>query len=151
VAVVVAFNAAGLYLPSSDFRERRRTQFAGESASLRFLEQNGVRAAWGHFFFVYPLNFLSRETIRAVPYQRDTDHYSYGRRLPASPVPWALVSRIDGELEAWAARAGVPGRVTAFEAGYRVFLPEPNPYWQEPPARTQARLLVAFDEAREIP
>lgn len=151
VAVVVAFNAAGLYLPSSGFRARRQAQFAGESASLRFLEKNGVRAAWGHFFFVYPLNFLSRETIRAVPYQRDTDHYGYGRRLPASPVPWALVSRIDGELEAWAGRAGVPGRVTAFEAGYRVFLPEPNPYWREPPARTQARLLFAFDGARGIP
>lgn len=143
LGAVLAFNAMGLRLPGSPYRESLRHSGQAEAKVLTFLEQNHVEVVWGHAFWTFPLNFLSHERIRAVPYQTAADHFYYGQRLPVRPRPWALYSVIPGEVEEWAERAKVSGTVLDFGYEHRLFLPSPNPPSSEPLSRTQTRLLAS--------
>lgn len=148
LGVVLVFNLIGLRPPGSPYREQLRKTGLAERRVLSLLKENRVEVVWGHVFWIYPLNFLSRGTIRAVPYQVAADHYRYGQRLPKGARPWALYSTIPGELEAWSARANLRGTLHDLDDGQFVFLPVPNPPSLEPLPETQAKLFAAVPPPR---
>ena len=84
--------------------------------------------------YTYPINFLSRERILALPC--GPDHYDYrGHRPPKRLYRWALVSVWPEELEKWAARAGVSGSVELAAPQRAVLVLAQNP--ADPAAQEQ--------------
>ena len=99
-----------------------------------------VRWVCGEYWTVYPVNFLSGERIRAVPFQRLFDFYGYGRTLPAAAGKLALLGRDGKDLAGWAARAGLPGRPVPAAPGYVAILEAED---SESSQRRLARLIAA--------
>ncbi len=125
VLLVLAFNFSVYSLPGTPQRLRWQANSKRDSALIAALRQNGVELVYGNYWIVYPLNFLTRETIRGIPAQAHDDHYGYATRLDWNARRWAVVSGDRLELEAWAAELGWGGRI--LEAGCFVFLPSRNP------------------------
>jgi hypothetical protein len=125
VLLVLAFNFVVYSLPGTPQRLRWQANQKRDSALIAALRQNEVELVYGNYWVVYPLNFLTRETIRGIPAQAWDDHYGYAARLDWTARRWAVVSGYRLELEAWAADLGWSGRI--LEAGSFVFLPSRNP------------------------
>lgn len=123
VCVVLLFNLSGYYWPWTEQRRVWAENRRGDERLLAFVESNGIAWICGGYWTVYPFNFLSRASITAVPYERQFDFYDLSRKLPAR-AHGALVSNDPHDLEAWAHRAGLSGRVSAVRPGYFVFVPD---------------------------
>ncbi|HVT59276.1 MAG TPA: hypothetical protein VHR45_12845 [Thermoanaerobaculia bacterium] len=143
VAIVV-FNLAGACLPWTESRHRLAANAVYDQQLLAYLETQRVGAIAGSFWRVYPINFLSRERILAIPMQEGHDHYRVAEKLPASPLRWALVARNRRELAVWAGHAGLRGSFRTVSPLACVFLPDPNPP-AGTPAEFQLRLKVAYN------
>jgi 4-amino-4-deoxy-L-arabinose transferase-like glycosyltransferase len=145
-AAVLLFNATAYHWPGRDSREAWRAEARHDDQLVAWLRSHGVTAVFGGYWTSYPINFLSREEILALPCA--SDHYDYGgRRPPGRLYRWALVSARPAELERWAARAGLAGSPHLVAPGRGVFLPAGNP--ADPAA--QERLLERLEETCEIP
>ena len=138
---VIAFNVSGYFLPGGATRraweERRRTA----DELVAFLHAHQIEVLCGSYWVVYPVNFLSRETIRAIPYEAhpDFDPLGYAETLPARPQRLALYSQSRKGVETWARSAGIPGSVAAIGPHAFVLLPAVNPI-PEPAPEFLARL-----------
>ncbi len=102
-------------------------------ADQRLLEQLAARhvdMVLGSYWMVYPLAYLSGGTVRGVPCELQADPYSQ-RQAAQRQVPrrWALVSGwwTRGELEQWAAAAGLEGRVESVADRYALLVPDNLP------------------------
>lgn len=145
-SVVLVFNLSGYYWPGTSERKLWERNARHDDRLLAFLDAERVRWVCGNYWLVYPLNFLSRERIRGVPYQRHFDFYEYGKRLPADAGKVALLTSTPEELRGWTERAGLTGRVVEVAPGYYfAFLPDVNP----PRGRSSQELLAIL--ARSAP
>lgn len=142
-AAILVFNLAAAPLPGTAKRQLLTARAVHDQQLLALLETQRVGAVAGSFWRVYPINFLSRERIRAIPMQQEDDYYRVAERLPASPLRWALVAANEQELSAWAAHAKLQGSSRCVAADYCVFLPDPNPPGASP-AQFNLRLRAAY-------
>ena len=139
-AVVVGFHLSGYYWPWTKERREWAQHQRDDRVLLAFLRANGVQWVCGEYWTVYPINFLSGERIRAVPFQRLFDFYGYGRTLPASAGKLALLGRDGNDVAIWAERAGLPGRPVPAAPGYLAIL---EPETAESSQRQLAKLVAA--------
>ena len=126
-------------LPMRPRREAMRRGAEADARIVSFLETRGIRAVFGDYWTVYPLNFLSRERVLGIPTNPATDYYEYAKRLPAQPAPWALMAWWPEELERFALRTGVRGESLEPTPGIYVFLPSDG----TPPVDALVRLRRA--------
>ena len=145
-AAVLLFNLTGYHWPGRASPQAWRAEAQRDDRLVEWLQRHGVTAVLGGYWTSYPINFLSRESILALPCA--SDHYDYrGRRPPGRLYRWALVSARPGELQRWAARAGVPGSLHLAAPGRGVFVLAGNP--ADPAA--QERLLERLEETCTVP
>jgi Dolichyl-phosphate-mannose-protein mannosyltransferase len=144
-AAILTFNLAGANLPGTNARRLLETAARQDDQLLAFLQAQHVGALAGSYWKVYPIAFLSRERILALPMQENHDHYHFADRLNAAPLRWALVAWNPEELAAWTAHAGLRGSVHRVSPAATVFLPEPNPP-AVAPAAFNLRLEAAFNQ-----
>ncbi|HEX7603808.1 MAG TPA: glycosyltransferase family 39 protein [Polyangiaceae bacterium] len=111
-AMVLVFNVAGAFLPGTDARRLWEAKRQADEKLIAFLEEHQVDVVFGDYWVAYPVNFLSRERIRAVPFQEDADFYDIERRLPARPMRCGIVAGTRDELERLSRRASRSGVVT---------------------------------------
>jgi dolichol-phosphate mannosyltransferase len=140
--VVAAFFLVSVPLPASPLRRSLERDAALEEQVVERLRSERVEVVWGNYWFVYPLNFLTREAVRGIPYDGSVDFYRYRDLLPPRPVRWALFSRIPGELAAWVGRIGASGRIIDLGGGHDLFLPDPNPPDRRTAPEAQERVLA---------
>jgi len=146
-ALVLAFNLRGVFWPWTPARQGWASDARAEEQLLATLQRQGIGAVCGSYWDTYALNFLSRERIRGVPLEPETDQYWEGNRLPPSPVRLALVDRLPQPLAAWAARACLAGTTLEIPSRlprYALFLPAVNPPPGETPHRMIDRLRRAY-------
>jgi hypothetical protein len=139
-ALILAFNLLGVFWPWTKVRRSWESNARAEEQLLATLERQRIGAVSGPYWDTYALNFLSRESIRGVPLEPQTDQYWEGNQLPATPVRWALVDSLPQELAAWAARACLAGTTIEFPARrprFVLLLPAANP----PPGQTPGEVL----------
>jgi len=139
--IVLVGNASGYCLPWSPDRLGQRRLARAEDRLLDLLAARRVRWVFGPYWDVYGLNFLSGETIRAIPETAANDYHSYGRKLGSTPVPFALISREPGEATDLARHAGLSGATVDLDGAFEVFLASPPPV---PPAKQLVRLRKAL-------
>jgi len=132
--VLLVVHASGYCLPGTARRERERDQARAEDHVLDRLRQRHVAWVLGGYWDVYSLNFLSGETVKAVPTWDWADYHGYGRALGRSPAPCALVSRQKGQVALWARRTGLRGELVDVDGVFEIFVPQPSPAPEEPAA-----------------
>ncbi|HEV7672428.1 MAG TPA: hypothetical protein VGS22_28245 [Thermoanaerobaculia bacterium] len=135
VALLIAFSASVYFWPTTVMRQRLHAAASGEWQVLALLRRQGVDLAVGEYWLVYPLNFASREWIRAVPCDTRADLYGYGAALRQVPERFALMDYSTEKVKAEAARAGVTGEITWLPPSYAVLIGE------SPAASTPAAFL----------
>ncbi|HEV3455038.1 MAG TPA: glycosyltransferase [Thermoanaerobaculia bacterium] len=122
--VVVAFNLAGTVLPWSQQRRALVRDAHADELVLEVLKRQGVSVVVGSYWWVYPFNFLSGETILGLPVESGVDWRKEEERLPASaPVRLAPLGRPPGVVECWTARAGLAGAPQVLAGDYAALLP----------------------------
>jgi hypothetical protein len=119
--LLLAVHVSGFCLPWSPVRIEQRRLARAEDRLLALLEERRVGWVFGPYWDVYSLNFLSGETLRAVPELPPTDYHDYGRKLSAVPVPFALVYREPGAARDLARRAGLAGETIDVDGAFEVF------------------------------
>jgi hypothetical protein len=88
------------------------TQGLKDDEQLRaFLAQRGVRMIYGDYFWVYHINFDSRERIAGIPSWAGGDYFHYDEQLGNDDVRWALLGGHD-EVQNWARAVGARGTLT---------------------------------------
>lgn len=146
-ALLAACNLSGYSLPGrSCHREERRVAEA-EDRLLGFLEEQRISWVFGGYWDVYSLNFLSHETIKAIPDLGWADYHGYQKTLGRAPARLALVGRRPGSARELAARAGLQGRVESIDGRFEIFLPIPNP----PPEIDPQQLLPQLRQPAPLP
>lgn len=132
-AAVIAFlvlltaNVSGYCLPGTAARIEQRRLAKAEDRLLELLAERRIAWVFGEYWDVYSLNFLSGETIKAIPYAPPVDYHGYERALGCAPAPIALISRDPIHAAAWARRAGLRGETVNIDGVFTVFFPIPNP------------------------
>ena len=125
-SVVVLFNATAYHFPGRASREAWREAAERDDRMIALLRRRGIDGIVGGYWMAYPVNFLSREKILAVPC--GFDYYNYrGHRPPGRLYHWALVSARPQELAAWAAKTGLSGSLVLAAPDRAVFLLANNP------------------------
>ena len=143
-AVILAFNLAGTSLPWTE-RRQQWARLATEDAELvELLRRNEIAAVIGAYWTVYPINFLSREEIAAVPLKPSIDRYfRVSARLSAAVSRWALVAYQLPVVEEWSASAGLDG--SRYQVGrYVVYIPRPELYAAESAEAFRDRMRQAY-------
>lgn len=138
--IPLAVHVTGYALPGTARREAERREAQAEDRLLDRLKERHVAWVFGGYWDVYGLNFLSGETIHAIPSWDWADYHGYERTLGASPVSCALVSRRRGEVARWARRAGLTGDAVDIDDVFEILFVRTSP---EPPAALIARLRDA--------
>ena len=69
-----------------------------------------MQLVYGDDFWVYHLNFDTRERVAAVPSVPVVDYFDYGNRFGTSPVRWALLGGLD-EVRRLAKAQGASGEL----------------------------------------
>jgi hypothetical protein len=98
-------------LPGTAARAMLATQLRNDAQLRETLARRDVRMAYGDYFWVYHLNFDSRERIAGIPSWAPADYFDYGGALAASRERWALMGGYD-ELQSWARAVGAHGSMT---------------------------------------
>ena len=143
VGLLLVFNVSGYFLPGSAVRRRWEEGRDADARLVTFLDEQGIDVVCGDYWSAYPVNFLSREKVRAVPFQSDVDYYGYELAMPDVPHRWAVVGRSYEDLERLAVRAGFSGAIAKLGDRTFAFVPEENP--PQTPATND--LLRRFREA----
>lgn len=146
-AFVAACNLSGYSLTGRQCRQEGRRLAQSEDRLLGFLADQRITWVFGGYWDVYALNFLSHETIKAIPDLGWADYHGYQQALGSAPSRLALVGRKPGSARELAARAGLPGRVETIDGRFEVFLPAPNP----PPGVDPPRLLAQLRQPAPLP
>jgi hypothetical protein len=130
--VLLTANVSGYCLPGTAERADRQRLARAEDRLLDLLVEKRIAWVFGDYQDVYSLNFLSGETIKAIPDIPVLDYYGYERSLGCAPAPLALISSdLDWGVEGWAQRADLHGATTSIDGAFNAFFPVPNP----PPLR----------------
>jgi hypothetical protein len=98
LATVVALLLPNLLLyglPGSHLRAKLTAELSNDVRIRRVLAVHHVQMVYGDYFWVYHLNFDSREHVAGVPSAWIVDYLDYGGRLGTSPVRWALLGGLD--------------------------------------------------------
>jgi hypothetical protein len=98
VALVAALLIPNLLLyglPGSPLRAELTTELANELRICDILARDHIQMVYGDYFWVYHLNFDSRERIAGIPSAPFVDYLNYGASLGALPVRWALLGGFD--------------------------------------------------------
>lgn len=144
LAALLSLNCSSYALPWTELRIRSAAERKASDQLVDFLRREKVEAVCGDYWLVYPINFLSRESIIGAPLNQDLDYLRYGPNLPHRPLRWALASRNAKGLQNWAARVALVGRVVSPAPDYFVFLPAENPPTGQIGPRFLGRLRVAY-------
>ena len=140
---VLAFNVSGYFLPGSPARRRWEERREADTRLVAFLAEQGIDVVTGDYWSAYPMNFLTRERVRAVPFQPGVDFYAYEAAMPDVPHRWAVLGRSYADLERLAVRAGFSGAIAKLGEERFAFVPEENP----PKTPATNDLLGRFREA----
>jgi hypothetical protein len=127
-AAVVCLYLGGMTLPGTAARRIWAANKLSDERLLAELGRQRVDAVAGSFWTVYPLRFLSRERLGAVPL--DDDPQGLGGEFlgtPAPPPRWAVVAHRRRELQRWAEDAKIAGSLATVDDFYTILLPTPNP------------------------
>jgi hypothetical protein len=143
VGLLLVFNVSGYFLPGSAARRRWEEGRDADARLVAFLDEQGIDVVCGDYWSSYPVNFLSKEKVRAVPFERDVDFYGYEPAMPDIPHRWAVVGHSYEGLERLAARAGFSGAIAKLGEEQFAFVPEENP----PNTPTTNELLRRFRDA----
>ena len=111
VAAIVLVTLPNFWLYSLPGTKTRTelTQGLKDDEQLRaFLAQRGVRMIYGDYFWVYHINFDSRERIAGIPSWAGGDYFRYDEQLGNDDVRWALLGGHD-EVQNWARAVGARG------------------------------------------
>ena len=138
VALVAALLIPNLLLyglPGSPLRAKLTTELANELQVCDILAHDRVQMVYGDYFWVYHLNFDSRERIAGVPSAPFVDYLNYGARLGAMPVRWAVLGGSD-EVHRLSRGLHARGTVTA-DGDLSLFI-------ADRPAPNAARLIAAL-------
>jgi Dolichyl-phosphate-mannose-protein mannosyltransferase len=127
VCIVLTFNVSSYFLPGSAARRLWEKKMDADTALVSFLQESEVEAALGEYWEAFPVNFLSHETVRVVPFERGADFYDVEGALPAGPLRWALVSSTQAELMRLAGMTGTSGDLVEVGQERWVFLPASGP------------------------
>jgi hypothetical protein len=141
LAALLAVSVSGYCLPGRAQRKEERREARAEDRLVRLLGERRVAWAFGGYWDVYALNFLSGERLKAIPDLDWADYHGYEKRLGEMPAPFALIARQPGRVAVWAERAGLRGELVGVDGAFEVFFAEPPP--AERPAATVARLREA--------
>lgn len=95
-------------LPGSALRAQLTTALHDQTRAVALLENRNVGMVYGDYFWVYDLNYDSRERLAGVPTAPVVDYLNYGGRLGTAPVRWALLGG-DDEVRRWARNLGARG------------------------------------------
>ncbi len=139
--IVLAGHASGYCMPWAPDRLEQRRIARAEDRLLHLLAARQVQWVFGPYWDVYGLNFLSGETVKAIPEVAANDYHSYERKLSPVPVPFALVSREPGAVAALARRAGLSGTTVDLDGAFEIFFASPPPIR---PAKQLVRLRKAL-------
>jgi hypothetical protein len=124
---LLAANVSGYCLPGTPQRSELERVTRAEDRLLELLRARHIAWVFGEYWDVYSLNFLTGETIKAIPDTPPVDYHGYERALACTPVPFALISRDPMLVKAWARRADLRGENVSIDGVFTVFLPAPNP------------------------
>ena len=119
-AIVLAFNITGAFLPGTGARRLWEAKRQADEKLIAFLFENRIDVVFGNYWSAYPVNFLSKNRIRAVPFEEGADFYDVAKSLPAGLARCALVARTREELARFSSRASRPASVT--EVGLETFV-----------------------------
>ncbi len=111
VGALLVFNVSGYFLPGSAARQRWEEGRDADARLVAFLAEQDIDVVCGDYWSAYPVNFLSKEKVRAVPFESDVDYYGYEAAMPDVPHRWAVVGRSYEGLERLAVRAGFSGAI----------------------------------------
>jgi dolichol-phosphate mannosyltransferase len=119
---VLFFNLSASYLPWTAERQRWRQAAANDDRLFELLEREDVDAVIGDYWQVYPINFYTRERVRAVPWIPQHDHYQIMRELDGKKLRWAVLTLVDYRrvLPIWT--AGFEGRIIEADRNRLLFL-----------------------------
>jgi dolichol-phosphate mannosyltransferase len=144
--IVLTFNFAAYNWPWTAYRHYLRDVDARDHALVAYLEKKGIRWVCGNYWVVYPINFESHRRVTGVPFQREDDHYGYGRTLENVPSAWALVVLDPNTLSRWLRNVHLEGRVEPVAGRFFVFLPSAK----ERARWTGRPLIAALQRARPL-
>jgi hypothetical protein len=147
VAFLVTFNLLFTNWPWTDARRRWAADAVSDSLLLGELERRQVEAVAGSYWKVYPINFLSREKIHAVPVEVPVDYFQVGAGLPPSPLRWALVAPDAQQAALWSHQAGLGGQAMQVSPLYGLFVPAPMGAREETAAQFLERMRIAYRQA----
>ncbi|HEY1882456.1 MAG TPA: hypothetical protein VGG51_05385 [Candidatus Cybelea sp.] len=114
VGAVVLVTLPNLWLYSLPGTTTRAelTQGLKDDEHLRaLLARRGIRMIYGDYFWVYHINFDSRERIAGIPSWAGGDYFHYDQQLGNAEVRWALLGGRD-EVQNWARAVGARGTLT---------------------------------------
>ena len=127
VLAVLAANLSGYALPGTAPRSEQRRLARAEDRLLDLLAERRIAWVFGDYWDVYSLNYLSGETIKAIPEVPFVDYHGYKRSLACAPSPMAVISRDPVQVKAWVRRGGLRGETVSVDGAFTVFFPNPNP------------------------
>jgi dolichol-phosphate mannosyltransferase len=127
-AALVCLYLGGATLPGTAARRIWAANKLSDERLLAELDRQHVDAVTGSFWTVYPLRFLSRERLGAVPLDDDPQHLGPEfLGTPAPPPRWAVVAHHRDGLQRWAEDAQIAGTLATVDSFYTILLPLPNP------------------------
>ncbi len=97
-------------LPGSPQRAGLTVELSNDERIRGVLSEHHVQLVYGDYFWVYHLNFDTRERVAAVPSVPVFDYFEYGNRFGTSPVRWALLGGLD-EVRRLAKAQGASGEL----------------------------------------
>jgi hypothetical protein len=95
IAAILLPNLLLYGLPGTTLRRQLTAELSNDERIVRLLAQKHVRMVYGDYFWVYHINFDSRESILGVPSAPVVDYFDYGDRLGTSRVEWAILGGFD--------------------------------------------------------
>ena len=125
--VLLTVHVSGYNLPGTAGRAEQRRLAKAEDRLLDLLRERRITWVFGDYWDVYGLNFLSGETIKAIPEDPRADYHGYERELGCAPASFAVISRDPVWVAAWARRAGLRGETVRIDGAFEIFFPVPDP------------------------
>jgi hypothetical protein len=108
-ALLITLPNLPLYsLPGTGLRRELTADLASDAAFRELLTRDRVSMVYGDYFWVYHINFDSRERIAGIPTYAPYDYFDYAGSLKNQRVRWAVLGGLD-EVRAWAHSMGARG------------------------------------------